>query len=243
MNKSEKPVVLITGASSGVGRAAAVELASRGYAVALAARRQEKLRDLAKQLNDERGEGTALVCPFDLAAWDEAEELVGSVTDHFGRLDALANVAGMALLKPIARTTVDEWRQVVDLNLNASFALTRAAWSALVEAGKNDGSPIVVNVSSMASKDPFPGFGAYASAKVGVNMLTLMTGREGEKRKIRAVCIAPGAIETDMLRGMFDEKAIPADQALAPEDVAKLIADCITADRDFETGQTIFVSR
>jgi len=238
-----KPIALITGASGGVGGAVATQLADRGYAVALLARSEDKLKQRAEALNEQHGDGTAAAFPCDVSDLEKLDQAVGQVIEHFGRLDAVINAAGKALLKPLDRTDLADWQEVVTVNLNASFTTTRAAWKALIKAGKADGNPIVVNVSSMASKDPFPGFGAYASAKVGVNMLTLVTAREGEKRGIRSVCIAPGAIETDMLRGMFDEKAIPPDQALSPDEVAETIVQCITGQRDFQAGQTIFISK
>ena len=83
----------------------------------------------------------------------------------------------------------------------------------------------MVNVSSMASIDPFPGFATYAAAKIGV----------------KAVAVAPGAVETPMLRSMFNEQMIPKDKALSPEQVAKIITDCITGERAFTSGETIAV--
>jgi NAD(P)-dependent dehydrogenase (short-subunit alcohol dehydrogenase family) len=94
-------------------------------------------------------------------------------------------------------------------------------------------------VSSMASIDPFPGFAAYAAAKAGLNMLTHVTAREGAAIGLKAVAIAPGAVETPMLRSAFDERAIPRHAALSPQAVASLIADCITGRRAFQPGEVI----
>ncbi len=95
----------------------------------------------------------------------------------------------------------------------------------------------MVNVSSMASIDPFPGFSIYAASKLAVNMFTRCIAQEG----LRAVAIAPGAVETPMLRGLFDESVIPRDKALDPAEVAKVIVDCITGNRAFESGEVITV--
>jgi len=128
--------------------------------------------------------------------------------------------------------------QVIDTNLTSVVHLTAAVWPHLRKSDEHAGG-VIVNVSSMASFDPFPGFALYAAAKIGVNMFTLCTGREGAEHGIRAVCIAPGAVETSMLRGLFDESVIPPDKALSPDAVAACIADCITGRRDYESGETI----
>ena len=100
-------------------------------------------------------------------------------------------------------------------------------------------SGFIGSVSSMASIDPFPGFSIYAAAKAGVNLFTLVTGREGQKIGVRAMAVAPGAVETGMLRKLFDESVIPADATLSPDEVAKVIVDCLENKRAFEVGQTI----
>lgn len=232
---SDTPIAIVTGASSGIGRAVAQSLHEAGYHVVAAARTESKLSELADELGGER----VTVKPTDLADADQVTQLVESTAADLGRLDLLANVAGHAVLKPLADTSVDEWRECFEVNLTASFVATKAAWPTF-GAQK---SGLIVNFSSMASKDPFPGFGAYAAAKVGVNMLTLMTAREGEKIGVRSVCIAPGAVETPMLRGMFDEKAIPKDQALEPSALADLTVKLATGKREFQSGQTIFISK
>jgi len=232
---AETPIAIVTGASSGIGQATARSLHKADYHVVVAARTEAKLSALAEELGGDR----VTVKPTDLLDADQVTQPVESTAADLGRLDVLANVAGQALLKPLANTSVDEWRACFEINLTASFVATKAAWPTF----RKQKAGLVMNVSSMASKDPFPGFGAYASAKVGVNMLTLMTAREGEKIGVKAVCIAPGAVETPMLRGMFNEKTIPKDQSLEPQALADLIVKLVTGEREFQSGQTIFISR
>ena len=226
-----RPVALVTGASSGIGRALACKLVEGGYYVVLCARGKAKLNALAEQLGHENTD----VFPCDLEDAEQTSRMVNEVITNHGQLHVLANVAGLALIKPLAETDLAEWQRVLRVNLTSTFLTTRAAWPTFVRQE----SGMVVNVSSMASIDPFPGFGAYAAAKAGVNLLTSMTAREGRAHGICAVCIAPGAVETPMLRGMFDEKAIPPDKALSPEEVAQMIMECIDGSRAFQSGETL----
>ncbi len=237
---SNQNVAVITGGGSGIGRAAAVALAEQDYAVVLAGRTESKLKETADLITEQVGDDPpVLTKPADVTDAEQAEELVDAATEEFGRLDALVNVAGFAQVAALEKSTADLWRKMIDTNLSSVIYLTTAAWPVFKEQGRG----MVVNVSSMAARDPLPGFALYAAAKVGVNMFTLMTAREGKDIGVKAVCVAPGAVETEMLRGMFDEKMVPADQCLAPEDVAAVIRDCITGDRKFTSGESIFVNR
>jgi NAD(P)-dependent dehydrogenase (short-subunit alcohol dehydrogenase family) len=194
---------------------------------------------LADQIAERHGENRVLVAPTDVSDPEQAEALIEQAVDRFGRIDLLANIAGKALLKPLASTEVEEWREMVDANLSSAFYTTKAAWPTF----KRQKSGFIVNFSSMASKDPFKGFGVYATVKVGVNMLTMMTAREGKSIGLRAVCIAPGAVETGMLRSMFSTDAVPEEKSLDPMQVAELIRDCVSGKREFDPGQTLFVER
>jgi len=228
------PVAVVTGASSGIGLAAARRLAAAGYRLALAARTESKLKAAAEQID-----GQPLVHPCDVADPQQAAGLIHAAHERFGRIDAVVNNAGTAVLRSIAETTDEQWRQNVDVNLTSVFATTRAAWPIF----QQQESGLFVNVSSMASKDPFPGLGVYGAAKVGVNMLTLVAAREGADAGIAAVCIAPGAVETPLLRSMFDEKKLPPRYALDADEVAAAIHGCITGERQFTSGETLFLSR
>jgi len=232
---NSKPVALVTGASSGIGRCVAIRLAKAGYRVALASRSEDRLREVAEEV----GPDQCLVHPCDVGDADQAAKLVKAAVDHFGQLDVLVNNAGTAHLRSIAEHSLEQWRQTVDVNLTSVFATTQAAWPTFVA---QEGGTIV-NISSMSSKDPFPGLGVYGAAKVGVNMLTLVAAREGREHGIAAVCIAPGAVETPLLRSMFDASMVPESAALQPEELAELVHDCVTGKRDYNSGDTIFISR
>ncbi len=219
---SNQPTAIVTGAGSGIGKQTAIQLREQGYRVVLVGRTRAKLEATAQQCTD------TLVIEDDLAKPLAASRIVAAA----GRVDALAHVAGHAPNMPINDLTSDVITECMEINLGAAARLAAAAWEPLKQS---DG--VIVNVSSVASIDPFPGFAIYAAAKVGVNMFTRCIAQEG----VRAVTVAPGAVETPMLRGIFDEAAIPRDKTLDPADVARVIVGCITGERAFESGEVIVV--
>ncbi len=227
-------VAIVTGAGSGIGRAAAVLLARAGYAVALVGRTEAKLRETA----DRCGEGRALVVAEDLLDAEAAGRVVERVVSAWGRIDALVNAAGSAPLQPIERITPATWRENIDINLSAPVLLTAAAWPTF----QKQRDAVIVNVSSMSSIDPFPGFNIYAAAKIGLNMFTKTCADEGASQGVRAVAVAPGAVETAMLRRNFGEDVIAADRVLTPEAVGAVIRDCVTGARVFEPGEVIVLA-
>ncbi len=236
---SQPKIAIVTGAGSGIGRDTAVLLAEAGYDLALAARTESALRDTAEMIGEEfEGRRETLVVPTDLTDPDAVRNLIGRTLERFERVDALANVAGSAPLGPIEAITAESWRACVDTNLSSVVLTTAAIWPTL----QRQKAGVVVNVSSLASVDPFPGFSMYAAAKIGVNMFTHCTAQEGKRHGIRAVAVAPGAVETAMLRQNFDEKTIPADKTLDPSVIAGVIRDCITGTRDFKPGETIVLA-
>jgi len=239
---AEGKTAIVTGASSGVGRATSILLAEAGYDLALVARREEELRktaELAAERAGEEGQKIEIVIEsVDISRAEPCRRLIESVGSRLGRIDALANVAGAAPRLSIESITQDIWQRCVDTNLSAVVHLTAAAWPIF----RRQGGATIVNVSSLASVDPFPGFSIYASAKAGVNMFTRCTAREGAEIGVRAVAVATGAIETPMLRELFDESVIPKAMTLSAMEVAGVIRDCITGRREFEPGETIVLA-
>lgn len=207
-----------------------MQLSQLGYHVVLVGRTEETLEQTSQLL-----EGAFSIQVADITDAQACRDLVAHVSGKLGRIDVLANVAGFAPSLEIGMVTPELWKQTIDTNLSSVVNLTAACWPVF----EQQQSGFVGNVSSMASIDPFPGFSIYAAAKAGVNLFTLMTGREGEKIGVRAMAVAPGAVETGMLRSLFDESVIPADATLSPDDVAKVIVDCLQNKRNFTPGQTI----
>lgn len=232
---TDAPVAIVAGASSGIGRAVATALAEVGHAVALLARRENRLQSLAEEIAKQAPGAQTLVLPTDVTDPDAVQRSVEAVLDRWGRADALINAAGDAPLQPIERITPELWRQCIDSNLSSVVYMTRAVWPTMQKQQRGT----VVNVSSMSSIDPFRGFNIYAAAKAGVNMFTHCCADEGQQAGIQAVAIAPGAVETAMLRQNFAEDVLPRDKTLAPMEVAQIIRDCITGARAFTSGEVI----
>jgi len=234
-----KPVAAVTGAGSGIGRATALLLAQRGYRLVLAGRRVSKLKETGAAC--ERG-GMAgddwLAVTTDVAQASDCRQMVDMAVSRFGRLDALVNNAGYAPLIPIGQTDPETVRQVFDVNaLGTGFAIV-AAWPVF----QQQRSGCVVNVSTMGTADPFPGFFAYASAKCAVESMARSCAKEGAEIGVRAFAVAPGAVDTEMLRAIVTPEQLPLDQRLAPDDVARVIVACVAGERDEENGGVIRLS-
>jgi NAD(P)-dependent dehydrogenase (short-subunit alcohol dehydrogenase family) len=236
MNARESPVALITGAGSGIGRATACLLGTHGYRVVLAGRREAPLQETARGLPTA---ATPRVKVADVGDPRQARALVDHTVHEFGRLDVLVNNAGEASLHAIGETTTDILDRSYRVNALGPANAIAAAWP--VFARQNSGC--IVNVSTIGTLDPFPGFFAYASAKAAMNVMVRSCATEGRAIGVRAFAVAPGAVETAMLRANFDEKRVPSASCLAPDDVARVILECVTGARDAENGRVIVVSR
>lgn len=227
-----EPVALVVGASRGIGRAAAFELAKRGYRLGLVAR-SESLAAVAEQIKGSLGVAADVSDP------DEAASTIERMRLHFGRLDAIVNCAGLAPAAPVEQTSVETWRRVVDTNLSSAFYLAKAVWP--IFRARQGG--VIVLISSLACRDPLPGFAAYGAAKAGLNLLGLSLAREGAAMNVRVHTIAPGAVETEMFRKLASKEQWPPEKTLAPEDVARVIAACVQGDLRYTSGEVIFLQK
>lgn len=226
---------LVTGAGSGVGRETALLMADAGYAVVLAGRTQATLDASVAYIRDELPDAALHAHACDVTDSKAVQALVDAMLARFGRVDALANCAGSAPLQSITQMTDDIIDAAIDVNLKSVLYLTRAVWPAF----ERQQSGAVCNVSSMASIDPFVGFNVYAAAKAGVNLFTRAAADEGKKFNLIAAAVAPGAIETAMLRQNFPEKMIPGAKTLDPLTVAGVIRDVLTGARKVDLGEVI----
>lgn len=238
-----RPVAVITGAGSGIGRATAILLASRGFDLALVGRREEPLAetaDLARAAAADAGTSDArcLLITQDIAEPRSCGAIIERAAGELGRIDVLVNNAGFAPLAPIARTSPELIQQAFATNALAPASLIAAAWKHLSATKRG----CIVNISTLGTRDPFQGFFAYAAAKGSVNVMTKSCAIEGRSVGIRAFAVAPGAVETGMLRANFNEKVIPPAAALKPETVASLIVECIEGRRNARNGDTIFIT-
>lgn len=226
------PVAIITGGGSGIGLATARRLAAEGWNLVLAGRSAEKLHHAAESLG-----GRAVSVQAHVERPADISRMIDRATDHFGRLDALVNNAGYAPLVSIEDTTPEQIQECYAVNaMGPAFAIARA-WPHFVRQK----SGCIVNISTLGTDDPFPGFFAYAASKAPCNVMARSCANEGAEHNIRAFSVAPGAVETEMLRSIFDEKTIPADKTMEPATVAEVVADCILGNRDADNGKTIFL--
>ncbi|WP_235508039.1 SDR family NAD(P)-dependent oxidoreductase [Agromyces sp. Soil535] len=178
-------VALVTGASSGIGAATARRLAEHGASVALVARRRDRLEDLATEI--EEAGGTALVVEVDITDRTQAEAAVQKVVERFGRLDILVNNAGLMLLGPVVGADVEEWERMIAVNVRGLLSTTRAALPHLLEAAEEGPRRVadIVNISSIAGRFAWGGYGVYNLTKFGVNGFTESLRQEVTQRHVR----------------------------------------------------------
>lgn len=232
----DRRVAIVTGASSGIGLATCGMLASSGWSLAMGARDEQRLTNAASEIeSDER----PLLLPTDVSRQADVERLVERTLDRFGRIDAIVNNAGMGEVVPINETTWDLLERTMRTNAIGPAYLVTRAWPALVESGNGR----IVNVSSLATLDPFPGFFAYAASKGALELTSLSARVEGGDAGVKAFNVCPAGVETPLLRRAFDESVVPKSMTLTPADVAKVIVACIEGERDMDACKRIYLSR
>jgi NADP-dependent 3-hydroxy acid dehydrogenase YdfG len=188
----EGQVVAITGASSGIGEATALACARAGAAVALAARRTERIEALAKRIEQEGGR--AIAVPADVGEEAHAREFVQRAHAELGRLDVLVNNAGVMLLGPIENAPTEEWRRMIHANLFGVLYCTHTALPLM----RAQGSGHIVNVSSVAGRVARQGSGVYNLTKFGVGAFSESLRQECVAMGIRVTLVEPGAVDTEL---------------------------------------------
>ena len=231
----ERHVTIITGAGSGIGRATAEMLAPLGHALVLVGRTEAKLLDTLDVVRDSGAD--AMVATADLQDAEHAAAVVHQAMERFDRIDAIVNSAGVAPLLPIEKTTEEVLEETFRINAFGPAFLIVEAWPIF----RRQKSGCVVNVSTLGTSDPFPGFFAYAASKSALDSFTRSCAREGRSIGVRAFCVNPGAVETPLLRKNFPAHVLPPERALKPEAVAEVIVECIAGKRDHEHGRTILL--
>jgi len=232
----DTPAAIITGAGSGIGRATALMLAREGWRLALVGRTRDTLAETGRLVGGAEGERWITVLA-DVGDPGDAEQLVRDAHARLGRVDALINNAGLGGLAPLLEVEPQRVERLFRVNAIGPILSLLAAARVMSEQGGG----VIVNVSSMATADPFPGLGVYAAAKAGVETICLGVRNELGDRGVRAYAVAPGATETGMLREIADEAHLPRDKTLDPETVASVIADCVLGRTAHASGETIRV--
>ncbi len=238
-------VALITGASSGIGEATARELAGRGAAVALVARRVDRLRALATEISD--GGGSALAVEADVTERDQAEGAVARAAEELGRLDVVVNNAGVMLLGPMLEAPVEEWERMVQLNVLGVLYTARAAIPHLLEAAAGEPRRVadLVNISSVAGRVVRSGSGVYNATKHAVGALSESLRQEVTGRHLRVSLIEPGAVATELADHNREEirtqieKRLAAVEKLESADIAEAIAFVVTRPRHVAINEVL----
>ena len=233
----DRAVALITGASSGIGAATARALAAQGAAVALAARRKERLEQLAEETT--RDGGRALVIETDVTDNTQAQGAVERTVTELGRLDILINNAGVMLLGPIENAPIEEWDQMVRLNVLGLLYAGHAALPHLLKAADDSPRRVadLVNVSSVAGRVARSGAGVYDATKFGVVAFSESLRQEVTKRHVRVSVVEPGVVATELqshVRAEVRQQSMQRFAGVEPlqaEDIADAIAYMVTRPR------------
>lgn len=226
---------IVTGAGRGIGRAIARRLAASGASVAVASRTAEQLHETQKCI--ERDGGRVLSVVADVAQESDVERLFAETKEVLGPAQILVNNAGIAPLAKIEEMEPSMFDAIVRTNIRSVYLCTRAAWEGMASRGEG----AIVNIASVAAYDPFPGLAAYGAAKAFVTTYTRALAEEGRPHGIRVFGVAPGAVETVMLRGAFPD--FPDDQVLQPDDVASLVELLLMPGARYSSGQTITIRK
>jgi NADP-dependent 3-hydroxy acid dehydrogenase YdfG len=231
----EGTVVLVTGASSGIGAATATALAARGAAVALAARRGDRLGAVAAEIRQQGG--TALVLECDVTDQQQAAGAVERTVGELGRLDTLINNAGVMLLGPVVGAPMPEWQQMVQLNVLGLLYCAHAAVPHLLRAAEDEPRHVadMVNISSVAGRSARNGNGVYSLTKHGVGAFSESLRQEVTKRYLRVSLVEPGATATELASHNRPEvlESIRSQfgQTMAAADIADAITYIVTRPR------------
>ena len=228
MRKLNGKIVLVTGASSGIGAATALALAAQGAIVAIAARRRQRLDDLATRIRDNGGE--ALAIEADITDESQAAAMVRRVLEDYGRLDMLFNVAGVGVAAPFQNTTTREYREMVDLNILGLLYTINAALPSM----KRQGSGHIVIVSSGTGRYIHPSV-VYSGTKHAASAMAESLRREIGKDGIRVTVIEPGAVRTEFTANMRDDVRMAVEQRLG--DMEQLESEDIAAAMLYAVSQ------
>jgi NADP-dependent 3-hydroxy acid dehydrogenase YdfG len=227
-------VALVTGASSGIGEATAARLAQLGAAVAIVARRADRLEQLRERIEGDGG--TALVIEADVGIEEQARGAVERAVSELGRLDTLVNNAGVMLLGPVENAPLEEWERMLQVNVAGLLYCAHAALPHLLSAAQDRprGVADMVNISSVAGRFARPGNGVYALTKFGVGAFSESLRQEVTERQVRVSLVEPGAVQTELIAQnrpeiqQVIEQTLGDSERLQAEDIADAIAYIVT---------------
>lgn len=233
-------VIVITGASSGNGEAAARHLAERGAVVVLGARRRARIDALAKELTAAGHQ--ALAVAADVTDKAQVTRLVDAAVEHFGKLDVLINNAGLMPLAPLEALKVDEWDQMIDVNLKGTLYGIAAALPHM----QRQKSGHIINVSSVYGHKMGPDATVYCATKFGVRAISEGLRQEVKPYNIRTTVISPGAVATELLEHISDQeiqtqtKEFVSQIAIPADSFARMVAFAINEPEDVDVNEILF---
>ncbi|MCR4825280.1 MAG: SDR family oxidoreductase [Bacteroidales bacterium] len=213
-------IALVTGASRGIGKVIAMELASLGYDLALVARDGAALAETIAALPDSCANAVAL--PADLTREESYGEIVEETVARLGGLDVLVNCAGLSQAGPFDEVTPEQWDRIFAVNAKAPFFISKAALPYLKESEK----PIVINIASVVGFKGYVNQSAYASSKHALTGFTKVFAKEVQPFGIRVHLISPGGVATEMVRQMRPD--INPDELIQPEEIAEIVRFLVT---------------
>jgi short-subunit dehydrogenase len=217
MSVEQKRRALITGASSGIGKATALAFAKAGIDVALVSRSLDKLEAVAEAAEQTGVEAKAYA--MDLACISQVQEKIQAIALDFGDLDILVNNAGIAYTATLSETPLEDWQQVINLNLTSVFQCI----TGILPLMRDRGIGTIINVASIAAKQPFPIWGAYSVSKAGLIALSQTLAQEERAHGIRVTAICPGAVNTELWDAETVHVNLDRSKMLTPEIVAQSI--------------------
>jgi 3-oxoacyl-[acyl-carrier protein] reductase len=237
-------VAVVTGSSSGIGRAVAIELGRRGAAVVVTSRRQSRADATAATIEAEGGRAGAL--EIELTEPGAAQALVDHAQAHFGRLDVLVNNAGAGQVAASETLAPADFRRIIELDLAAPFECAQAAARVMLAAGRG----VIVNISSLTGHLGLARRAAYSAAKHGLEGLTKTLAAEWSPRGVRVISVAPAYVATDLLAGTMAAGGFSLEDVAArtplrrlaePEEIARVVAFLASDDASYITGSSIMV--
>ncbi|MER5447349.1 SDR family NAD(P)-dependent oxidoreductase [Streptomyces sp. NPDC002764] len=241
----EGTVALVTGASSGIGHATALELAREGASVGLVGRREDRLTDLAAEISDAGGK--ALVVPADITTAQAAAEAVERTVENLGRLDTLVNNAGLMLLGPAPSADLNDWRRMIDINLMGLMYTAHAAVPHLVKAAAEAPRQVadIVNIGSLAGRNAYAMSAVYSATKFGVGAFSESLRQELARQHVRVSVIEPGSVDTELRTHNPDviqqhiTGALGDIERLQSQDIADTVGYIVTRPRHVAVAELL----
>lgn len=232
--------IVITGASSGMGAAAARHLAGKGAAVVLGARRTDRIEALVSEITDAGGK--AIAVQTDVTKREDLQRLIGAAIEAYGRIDVLINNAGVMPLSPLERVKVDEWDQMIDVNLKGVLYGVAAALPHMIPQKSGH----IINVASVAGHKLFGGSAVYSATKFAVRAFSEGLRQEMAPHNIRTTILSPGAVKTELLDHISEKDMQQANRdyvgqvGVPAETLGRLIAFAINEPDDVGINEILF---